>query len=392
MARFCYLFFIVTLAANAGIHHSIHITDRRPPIIKVRIGEGLKNIVVTGTDLKRIIHLKKNKKIYEGRKSIQFDCSKMHKHKSDRPILLATLTSPTGLLTLDDYKYKGKIHIVTSISQRQCDVINEVDMEYYISSLLSKEMHNTWPAEALKAQAIAARTYAFYKISYKDNFQQSNYEMSFHLENSEKHQVSGHFFDSTESTHKASFETKGYVLLTKGGFLSPIFFHSKCGGKTLRPDQVWDNIVQGYQSVSCPFCHNYGKKEWEYVISKKNFVTFLNWLKNKGHLVSSQDFTLGKKLTILPNSSFKTIVRFYSEDHPFVLKKAFFRRYFGRNAVHSNNFRISQSQNVLTLKGFGKGHGVGMCQYGVLDLAKKGWNHQKILAYYFPKYQLAKIY
>ena len=392
MAKFLYLFFLLTLTANAGVLPIDIVTDKNPPTIRVRVGEGLKNIIVTGTDLKRIIHLKKNKKTYGGRKSIRFDCSKIHRFKVDRPMLLASLTSPTGLLTLDDYKYKGALHIVTSSSQTKCDVINEIDMEYYISSLLSKEMHSSWPSEALKAQAIAARTYAFYKISSKGSLRQSVYEMPFHLENSERHQVSGHFFDATESTHKASFETKGYVLLTEKGLLSPVFFHSKCGGKTLRPDHVWDNVVGGYQSVPCPFCQNYGSRDWEYVISKKDFIKFLNWLRKRKYLSSPRAFTLGNNLTMLPDTSLKTVIRLYFKDRPFVLKKAFFRRYFGRKTIHSNNFRIFLSQESVKLKGSGKGHGVGMCQYGAFDLAKRGWSHQKILAYYFPKYQITKIY
>ena len=365
-----------------------------PPTIKVRVGKDLGEIVVTGTDIKRIIHLKQSYKDYVGRKSIHFNCSKVHQlKKSKHPILLASLESPTGLLTLDQHKYKGSLHIVTSNEQTKCDVINEIDAEYYISSLLSKEMNGSWPMEALKAQAIAARSYAFYKIFLEQKAgQQSFKEMSFHLENSEKHQVSGHFFDATDTTHQAAFKTKGYILLTKNGRPFPAFFHSKCGGQTRRPEQVWSNVVQGYQSVSCPFCHHYGKKDWQYRLSKKKFFHFIQWLKKTNRISVDRSFSLKEKIMILPDSFQQTDLRFYLGQRPFRIKKSFFRKYFGRKYIHSNNFSTMQSGNNLVLRGSGKGHGVGMCQYGTLALAKKGWSYRKILSYYFPEHKIAKVY
>ena len=353
--------------------------------VRVRIGRGLSNIKVSGTDLNRILHPTKEKIRYSGRKSIGFDCSHFDTADKKRPILLASFSSPTGLLSLEENKYKGKIDIVTSKARKKCDVVNELDMEYYISSLLSKEMHASWPIEALKAQAIAARTYAIHKISSTRGL--------FDLENSEKHQVSGHFFDSTTMTHKAAFETKGYVLLTQEGeTLTPTFFHAKCGGRTMKPDQIWMNNVEGYHAVLCPFCKDHGKKEWTSHLSKKEVVRFLNWMERKGATLRRRTFSIKNDMRIVPDTSSNNLLRLYSNDRILFIKKSQFRRYFGTMKVQSNNFRADWKNNSLVLHGTGRGHGVGMCQLGALDLAVNGWNYHQILAHYFPGHKLVKLY
>ena len=382
----------LTLVSKASIRPLDFIKYDGSPKVRVRIAKSLGEIVVSGTDLDRTIYLKKEKKTYSGRKSIKFNCENLRLSEREDPVLLAGLTSPTGLIGLADQKYKGDIHIVTSSSQQKCDVINEIDTEYYISSLLPKEMHSSWPIEALKAQAIAARTYALHKIASKQVARSYGKEVFFDLENSEKHQVNGHFFDSTPSTHKAAFETKGHILLTKEGLLTPTFFHAKCGGITWRPDQVWDNVVEGHRSVSCPFCKHHGNKNWEGRISKSKFVRFLNWLRKKGHLPHKTAFTTKDTIKIVPRFTKSSTLQLYLGDRPLLFKKALFRRYFGRVQIQSNNWNLQFDNKTLVLKGRGKGHGVGMCQFGALDLAKRGWNHQQILAHYFPEHRSVKVY
>ena len=77
-----------------------------------------------------------------------------------------------------------------------------------------------------------------------------------------------------------------------------------------------------------------------------------------------------------------------------VIKKPLFRRYFGRFVFPSNNFEMNwdNKKNSFVVSGSGLGHGVGMCQLGALDMAKKGWSYRKILTHYFPGHKLEKAY
>lgn len=363
------------------------------PVVSVRIGKSLKNIHVTGLDLKRHLFFSNDVKSYSGKKTVKFNCetfTTLNKAKN-RPILLATLESPTGLLSYENEKYQGLFKVITNPKGDSCDIINDIPMDDYISSLLTKEMNSTWPEEALKAQAVAARTYALHKMKSQEVTKVLGSEAFYDLESSEKHQVGGNFFDATPSTIKASYGTKGEVLLAPNGAIRPIFFHAKCGGKTLRPDQVWHNKEAGYESVNCPFCHNLGPKTWMKVVSVARLKNFFEWARGQKILKEELDLPIST-LTLVPDSIDKFTVNFYINDRPFIIEKAALRKYFGNVVFPSNAFSLEMKNGGFLVAGEGLGHGVGLCQMGALALAQRGWSYKKILAHYFPGHYLKKMY
>lgn len=363
------------------------------PKIKVRISDNLEKVNISGTDLKRTLHVNSNHKKFSGRKRIRFNCqsfTKKNKAKITRPVLLASVSSATGLVSLGKVKYQGRLHVVTSPKDESCDVVQEVNLDSYISGLLSKEMNGTWPVEALKAQAVAARTYAIYKQATQQVSKSLGYQAYYDLESSEKHQVGGDFFATTLNTDVATNETAGYILVTDKGNLTETFFHAKCGGKTLMPSSVWENKVEGYKGVSCPFCNTHGKKNWTEKITTAKFIKFLKWAKRKKHIsFKSKDL---KNIRLMKDSLGSNTLKIYLGSTPLVLKKPLVRRYFGRFTMASNNFRLVRTNRGFEVEGRGLGHGVGMCQLGALDLADRGWGFKKILAHYFPGHKLIKLY
>jgi len=371
--------------------HSAMATDI--PLISVRVGKSLRQILVTGLDLKRHLLFNNDIKTYTGKKTVKFNCetfTTLNKQKN-KPILLATLESPTGLLSYGNEKFQGMFKVITSPKGDSCDIVNEVPMEAYISTLLTKEMNPKWPIEALKAQAVAARTYALHKMKTQQVTKELGSEAYYDLESSEKHQVGGNFFDATETTNLASFETKGEVLTTQSGRIQPIFFHAKCGGKTLRPDQVWHNREEGYQSVNCPFCHDIGPKGWTNFISRERLKSFFLWASEQGYLKErlTGDFS---SIVLVPDEIDKFTVNFYINDRPYIVEKAVLRKYFGRVLFPSNSFAIKAQGTSIAIIGEGLGHGVGLCQMGAFAMAMKGWSYKKILAHYFPGHVLKKMY
>ncbi|MCF8058685.1 MAG: SpoIID/LytB domain-containing protein [Bacteriovoracaceae bacterium] len=369
------------------------------PKIKVRVQKSLKNVFISGTDLKRKFHLSNDIQTFKGRKAIKFKCENFQSKSSfKKPILLASLGSSTGLIGLAKEKFKGLLHVVTSRENDSCDVIHETNLETYISSLLAREMNSKWPLEALKAQAIAARTYALHKMNSGQVKKEAGHETYYHIESSEKHQVSGNFFDANLNTELASQSTAGLVLVNENEKIAPIFFHAKCGGRTLRPEQVWQNSLKSYKAVPCPYCKDHGSQGFDNQITLKKWQTFLNWTVKKRYL-DKEVLTLSLKedLRIVPDKKYTRYIRFYLGERIFSFKKALLRRYFGRFIVPSNNFTLKLEnagprEVLLRVKGDGLGHGVGMCQLGALDLADKGWDYQKILSHYFPGHALKKIY
>ncbi len=363
------------------------------PIVSVRVGKSLRNIIVSGLDLKRHLVFNNDTKSFIGKKTVKFNCetyTTLNKQRN-KPILLATLESPTGLLSYGNDKYQGMFKIITNPKGDSCDIVNEIPMEAYISSLLTKEMNPKWPIEALKAQAVAARTYALHKMRTQQVTKELGSEAYYDLESSQKHQVAGSYFDKTDSTNEASNSTRGEILTTESGQIQPIFFNAKCGGRTLRPDQVWHNKEESYQSVNCPFCHDIGPKNWNHYFSMERLKSFFSWASNEGYLKEKLDREINS-IELAPDSIDKFVVNFYINDRPFIVEKTVLRKYFGGVLFPSNTFAIQKNGNIIGVLGEGLGHGVGLCQMGAFAMANRGWSYKKILSHYFPSHVLKKLY
>ncbi len=398
-----FLLGLLSLLLSFSVFSETHIDTLRTrfsgvqkPTIRVRISKSLDEVLISGTDLKRHLHPTNEEKSFAGRKSIKFNCQSFTKNNKrslllSKPLMLASLISPTGLLSVAGEKYNGKLHILTSPDGTACDVVNETGIEEYLSSLLPKEMNASWPIEALKAQAVAARTYALYKIQTQQVSKTNGFNSFYDLESSEKHQVSGSFFDTTAKTDRAASETKGEVLLGPSGHMVPTFFHAKCGGQTLRPEQVWQNRVSGYESVKCRFCNGKGTAAWNNSVDLARMKKFLTWARDSAHLRIS-DQNLARPMKLVKDHGFYRSVRLYLGDHPVVVPKSLLRRYFGRVIVPSGNFELAMQKNNFFFKGEGLGHAVGMCQIGALYMAKAGYSYKEILAHYFPGLSLNRLY
>lgn len=377
----CALLLLLTASVNAAV-----------PAVKVLIAKSLKNVVVEGIDLQKTIHLQNNRtQQYAGRKSISFNCkpsnSNARANFPKNPLLVASLSSPTGLISWGKQKYKGELQLLTNPGQESCDLVNLVPMEAYLQTLLAKEMNGTWPVEALKAQAVAARTYAYDRIRRGMGVESQDGKL-YHLESSEKDQVSGNIFDVTRKTQQAARETEGEILVGPSGKIAPAFFHSKCGGRTLRPDQVWGGVEEGYRSVNCTFCQKTGMKDWEYKVKGSKLTSMVDQVLKRYYSDEAQ----GSEVRLMPDSLENSELRLYVGDRLHIIKKSYLRNLAGRELLPSNNFKMSVKNNEFHVAGSGYGHGVGLCQLGALELAKRGYDYRQILSFYFPRHKMRKAY
>lgn len=374
------------------------ISPEKIPNIRVLIAKDRPQVKISGLDIQRTLHITNKSKSFSGRKGLRFNCQRFGQKNRQHvtlttPLLLASLTSQTGLLTLDGQRFHGKLKVVSGPRAESCDVIHVTNLEDYIATLLAKEMNASWPIEALKAQAVAARTYAYYKIMSQQVSRSKGYETFYDLESSESHQVSGNFFDATARTLQATRETFGQVLKNQLGQLTEVFFHAKCGGQTIVPENVWTNKVQGYEAVEDPYCHDRGgETSWTTVLTSKRLASFLNWMKRNAHIETSADFKPPLSIHIASSSNEASWTKISVDGHILNFKKSLLRRFFGRVMFQSNNFELSTKDGNLLIKGEGRGHGVGMCQIGALSMADEGKGHKNILKHYFPRHSIHKIY
>ena len=368
-----------------------HVALATVPQVKVLIGRSLKDVIVHGMDLKQQIPSRQLSRTYEGKQTVNFNCRIGQSVRLPlKPLLVASVSSPTGLVGWENKRYRGELQMVAGpeAAARGCDLVNLVPMETYISSLLAKEMHAEWPIEALKAQAVAARSYAYAKI--RGDVPEHAQALPWHLESSEKDQVSGSFFDATSHTDTAALSTAGEVLVAPSGTTVAGFYHSKCGGRTLRPDQVWSATVEGYQAVDCPFCHKHGRGAWSKRVDKVAFSSLMRRSLDRyaGLSVSPRPDSLTFVHDLPGNGEF----RVYEGNQMHVMKKTWLRNLMSREGLPSNHYAVVDEGANVRMTGEGYGHGVGLCQMGALELAKRGYGYREILQHYFPGLLVKKIW
>jgi len=129
-------------------------------------------------------------------------------------VIFVQPTSADGLVYVDDGWYRGKVLLVAQGDRLL--VVNHVNLEAYLYSVVGSEMHSTAPMHALKAQAIAARSYALVHIIRPAN-------AWFHLGNSQRWQVYKGIRSEYQSTHQAVNATAGQILSYKGGVVESLY-------------------------------------------------------------------------------------------------------------------------------------------------------------------------
>jgi stage II sporulation protein D len=270
----------------------------------------------------------------------------------------------------DGKYFKGKFDIIAR-ERDGCEIINTVKFENYVSSLLSKEMNKSWPIEALKAQAIAARSYALSK------FKKSIGE-TYHIESSEREQVSGSYSEQNENTDLAAYMTKDLILVDDKGRLVEAYYHAMCGGKILDPNYIWDGYFYGFEKKQCRFCHKYKKNGFQDTFSKSKLIKKLH---QRGYVL--------KSINQIKNLNEHILFEEVGPDQKVLkISKKEVRRSLKNKAIRSFNFDMKIVDNKVYLKGFGHGHGVGMCQMGALAMAEQGKSYKEILSYYYPNFRI----
>ncbi len=275
---------------------------------------------------------------------------KIQKLGSVRGDLLVMGTHYTG--NIDVWKGDNSIYI-----------INELPIEDYVKDVVAAEVRPDWEMEALKAQAVISRTYALYQKS-------MNGSSIYHIASSVIDQVyKGNNRDAR--VEYAVEETKGEILTFDNRPIEA-FFHSTCGGKTENPEEVFGKSYPYLKSVESP-CDLSPYSEWERNIQLTEIEKALN-LPGINELSTKSYTSTGrvKEIEIITDSGHTTI---NSTD---------LRKLLGWKNLPSTNFRISRVGDSLIFKGKGYGHGVGLCQWGALQMARDGKNYKEILSFYYP--------
>jgi stage II sporulation protein D len=245
------------------------------------------------------------------------------------------------------------------------DVINNLELEDYLLSVVPSEMPSGWPLEALKAQAIAARSYALANLGKHGS---DGYDMKATVDDQAYSGVSAEHPESTQ----AVLETKGLVL-EYGGKPISAFFHSCSGGYTELAENVWRRPVPYLKAVA------------DYDDEAPNFA----WTRSVNVTAAEQAFAksgkdIGALLTLTP------VMRGVSPRVRYLMASGTNGTFFisGEEArklfnLPSTAFNVGGAPDSYVFAGRGYGHGLGMSQWGAKKLAESGWTAPDILSYYY---------
>lgn len=274
-----------------------------------------------------------------------------------------------SVFNLNGRMYRGSLWVKPEVvkdkngtSVTRLTAINIIDLEDYLMSVLPSEMPSAWPHEALKAQAIAARSYAIANLG---KYRSQGYDVKATvLDQAYRGAVA-----ETIASNKAIAETRG-IVMKHDGKVVPGFFHSSSAGHTDVAEHVWTKEVPYLKSV--PDVDHKSK----YVLWERKFPTpqIDNILgKDVGNVLGL--FPVHRS----PSGRVKNLLVIGSKGTTFVPGTTV-RQLF---ALPSTNFNVLAYQDAYLFKGQGFGHGLGMSQYGARSLAEHGYNAAQILAYYY---------
>ena len=250
-------------------------------------------------------------------------------------------------------------------------VVNELPLEDYVVGVLRGELGERWPAEAQRAQAVVARTYAAYQ-------RMLNAGKPYHILASVAHQMFAGRPPRTAAAWAAVSETTGQVLRWEGE-LFPAFYHAESGGFTEDPRTVFAaRNMPALKPVRCEFSAGSPHYFWNLDLKLADLSEILR--KNDVSVGNVTAVDVTERTSSLRASS----VTVRGTRGSAKLRGNDFRRMVGYETLRSTLFAVAVEGDVARFTGRGYGHGVGMCQWGAKGMAEQGYTARQILAYFYP--------
>ena len=264
------------------------------------------------------------------------------------------------------------VHIV------QENAVARMDVETYVAGVVAGEMPNTWPLEALKAQAILARTFVLKFVTEKDS-RYPGADISTDVAEAQAYDAAA----VNERVLRAVQETAGCILLTEDGELPYAWFHSHSGGmtETARAGIDWQGeepacirVTQGMEADDAAWTAEFTSD------------AFLAACRDAGaQATSCEDVRIGQKgesgraATLLVDGV--------------TVNAARLRMSLGSSIMRSTLLtELSAEGGVIRMSGRGYGHGVGMSQWGARALAEQGWPAEEIALHYYNGLRVVKAW
>lgn len=291
-------------------------------------------------------------------------------------------------IVVNDKQYSGIISLQLCSKTKKLYLINKLDLEDYVYAVLLAESYQTWPHEMQKIQAITSRTYAVHQMI---NQQKRKNKKMYDIKRNTYHQ---RYNGNHNYIHlrRAVTDTKNLILTYRGDVVLTMF-DACCGGSTPAYMQGinFDKAPYLARNTPCKYCKKYRLYRWK---RKLPVTTFLNYLYkyppiarklSKHKTLHSIQITKQDKAGIVH----KIKISQTPKKSIFVSGKDLWMSM--SNLIRSQNFVIKKEKNNILISGKGFGHQIGLCQRGARELVRCGWPLKKILAFYYPNTNPARL-
>ena len=454
-----FLLFLGICIFSLFIFTNIVLAAEKQPILRVGIFLDQTETSISGDGTFKIYNLKSNVLISEERNRVV----KLLPHDKGIEILgKGVYSGPIKIIPVGNtkiivvfngqkYRYRGNMEVDIDKEQGKLNVINIIGIEEYLYGVLKKEISPSWPTEALKAQAIAARTFAIFNMN-------KYIDKGYNICASTNSQAYGGVNHEDPLTNKAVDETRGIIMVYKGEPINAVY-HSDSGGYTEDSENVWGSFLPYLRSVKSKFEEKVSPPHhtWSYSISEKDLT---EKLQKQGHKI----YSIVSIETVKKSETSRASELIFSADNNKIInmKTNDFRSLIGVDLIRSTFFNIEvigkelnitedtedkkeiedkeeqkesieeileqkkdwtikellelmkknkeereeeieekvlkakivKSNTPLTFlfSGSGNGHGVGMSQWGAYGMTLQGSRYQDILKYYYQGIDIIKKY
>ncbi|MEZ4330371.1 MAG: SpoIID/LytB domain-containing protein [Myxococcota bacterium] len=269
-------------------------------------------------------------------------------------------------------RYRGRLLVHATSDGLQ--VVDHVELEDYVAATVGGEMPASWPAEALRAQAVASRTYALHQ-------RERRTADRWDLRATEQSQVYRGLEAETDPTRRAAEATRGEILTHHG---RPILaaFHSTSGGRTASASEVWGEPVPYLDSIEVEHEEDAPFTYWRTLYPPADLDQLLDAMGaglGSLHALEVESRTeSGRVARLVASGSARRIV----------IRGDPLRTFAESLGLRSMLFDVRETPEGFAFVGSGFGHGVGMSQWGARELARRGASYRRILARFYPGAQL----
>ena len=283
--------------------------------------------------------------------------------------------------TVAGRRVRGSLRVTADASAGsagpQLVVVKTVELEDYVAGVLEGEIPASWSPEALAAQAVASRSYALHERALRA-------DAPWHVTATTSHQVYADSAGVHEAIRRAVKQTRGEVL-THGGRPILAAFHSASGGRTASADEVWGRSIPYLVSRDVVGEEDSPDTYWRAGVSLDTF----------GRLLDSAGVGVGvpRSVVIIERTPSGRVARLevLGSKGRSRLSGRELRSIIGESTLRSTLFDVRPGDGRVVFVGTGRGHGVGMSQWGAQALARAGRRYPEILQAFYPGTQLEDL-